>query len=221
MRTLPSLLRQLSLKKAYKSQAHCADMMGERNNLFPVFLKLEELDTLIVGGGNVGLEKLNALIRSSPAARVTVVAPAIREEIKSIAATNHHVRLIQRNFRVRDLQSKDLVLLATDDENLHERIKILAKKRRLLINVADTPALCDFYLGSVVTKGNIKIGISTNGKSPTIAKRIREYLEEALPEDTNILLQNMQNIRQRMKGDFAHKVKVLNDITSSWLKRSP
>jgi siroheme synthase (precorrin-2 oxidase/ferrochelatase) len=80
--------------------------------------------------------------------------------------------------------------------------------------------LCDFYLGSVVTKGNIKIGISTNGKSPTIAKRMREYLEEALPEDTDVLLQNMQTIRQKIKGDFADKVKILNDITSSWLKRS-
>lgn len=195
--------------------------IDERNNLFPVFLKLENLDTLIVGGGNIGLEKLHAVLKSSPAARVTIVAPSIREEIKAISLTHQHIRIIERKFRIRDLQSRDLVLLATDDRHLHERIKVLARKRRLLVNVADTPDLCDFYLGSVVTKGNIKIGISTNGKSPTIAKRLREYLEEALPEDTNVLLQNMQNIRQRMKGDFAHKVKVLNDITSSWLKRTP
>ena len=195
--------------------------MVERNNLFPVFLKLEELDTLIVGGGNVGLEKLNALLKSSPAAQVTIVAPGIKEEIKAIASGHRHIRIIERKFRVRDLQNKDLILLATDDRYLHERIKMLAKKRRLLVNVADTPDLCDFYLGSVVTKGNIKIGISTNGKSPTIAKRLREYLEEALPDDTNLLLHNMQRIRQRIKGDFEHKVKVLNDITSSWLKGTP
>lgn len=194
--------------------------MEERNNLFPVFLKLEELDTLIVGGGNVGLEKLNALLKSSPAARITIVAPNIKEEIKILAIGLKHIRLIERNFRVRDLQNKDMVVLATDDRDLHLRIRVLARKRRLLVNVADTPDLCDFYLGSVVTKGNIKIGISTNGKSPTIAKRMREYLEEALPEDTNVLLKKMQHIRERMKGDFAHKVKVLNDITSSWLKRT-
>ncbi|MEO5599491.1 MAG: bifunctional precorrin-2 dehydrogenase/sirohydrochlorin ferrochelatase [Cyclobacteriaceae bacterium] len=195
--------------------------MVERNNLFPVFLKLEELDTLIVGGGNVGLEKLNALLKSSPAAKVTIVAPGIKEEIKAIASAHRHIRIIERKFRVRDLQNKDLILLATDDRDLHERIKMLARKRRLLVNVADTPDLCDFYLGSVVTKGNIKIGISTNGKSPTIAKRLREYLEEALPDDTNLLLHNMQRIRQQIKGDFEHKVKVLNDITSSWLKGTP
>lgn len=194
--------------------------MEERNTLFPVFLKLEELDTLIVGGGNVGLEKLNALLKSSPGARVTVVAPLIREEIRQLATGSQHIRLIERKFRVRDLQSKDLVLLATDDQQLHSRIRILARKRRLLVNVADTPALCDFYLGSVVTKGNLKLGISTNGKSPTIAKRIREYLEETIPDNTDDLLKNMQAIRERMKGDFAEKVKMLNDLTSSWLKRS-
>ena len=192
--------------------------MQERNHLFPVFLKLEELDTLLIGGGNVGLEKLTALLKSSPRARVTVVATRIRDEIKSIAASNASIRLVERNFRVRDLQHKDLVLLATDDPELHQRIRMLARKRRLLVNVADTPALCDFYLGSVVTRGNLKIGISTNGKSPTIARRIREYLEDALPEDTDALLRNMHAIRERIKGDFAHKVRVLNDITSSWLK---
>lgn len=195
--------------------------MDERNNLFPVFLKLEELDTLIVGGGNVGLEKLNALLKSSPAAKVTVVAGLIKDEIRALAAGSNRIRIIERNFRVRDLQHKDLLLLATDNPQLHHRIKGLARKRRLLVNVADTPDLCDFYLGSVVTKGNLKIGISTNGKSPTIARRMREYLEEALPDDTDALLKNMQAIRERIKGDFAHKVKMLNDLTSSWLKRTP
>ena len=193
--------------------------MEERNNLFPVFLKLEELNTLLVGGGNVGLEKLNALLKSSPQARVTVVAPIIRDEIRALAASNHHIRLIERTFRVKDLQGKDLLVMATDDPQLHSRIRALARKRRLLVNVADTPGLCDFYLGSVVTKGNLKIGISTNGKSPTIAKRIREYLEEAIPDDANALLHNMQAIRERLKGDFADKVKILNDITTSWLKK--
>jgi siroheme synthase-like protein len=195
--------------------------MDDSNKLFPVFLKLEELDTLIVGGGNVGLEKLQAVLKSSPLARVTLVAATIKDDIRALATNTRTIRLVERNFRLRDLYSKDLVILATDDPQLHRRIKNLARKRRLLVNVADTPELCDFYLGSVVTKGNLKIGISTNGKSPTIARRIREYLEDALPDDTDSLLKNMQSIRQRLKGDFADKVKILNDLTSSWLKRTP
>jgi precorrin-2 dehydrogenase/sirohydrochlorin ferrochelatase len=193
--------------------------MEERNNLFPVFLKLEELETLIVGAGNVGIEKLQALLKCSPKAGVTIVAAEIRQEIKTLAAQNKKIKLIERNFRVRDLQYKDIVILATDDHQLHERIRVLARKRRILINVADTPTLCDFYLGSVVTKGNIKIGISTNGKSPTIAKRMREFFEDTLPEETEILLDNMQRIRDQIKGDFSEKVKVLNNITGSWLNK--
>lgn len=193
--------------------------MEERNNLFPVFLKLEALNTLVVGGGNVGLEKINALLKSSPRARITVVAPVIRDEIRALAADRKNIQLVERAFRVRDLQQKDILIMATDDHALHHRVRELARKKNLLVNVADTPGLCDFYLGSVVTKGSLKIGISTNGKSPTIAKRIREYFEEMLPEDTDSLLNNMQQIRDKMKGDFAEKVRLLNDITASWLKK--
>lgn len=190
----------------------------ERNNLFPVFLKLENLDTLIVGGGHVGLEKLTAVLKNSPLARVTLVARNIQEPIKELARKHTTVKLEERNFKLWDLWDKDLVILATDNRQLHETIRKFAKTRRLLINVADTPELCDFYLGSVVTKGNLKIGISTNGKSPTISKRIREYLDEALPENTNDLLDNMQRIREQIKGDFTHKVNVLNEITTTWLE---
>jgi precorrin-2 dehydrogenase / sirohydrochlorin ferrochelatase len=192
----------------------------ERNNLFPVFLKLEALQTLIVGGGHVGLEKLNAILKNSPSAKVTLIARSISSEIKELASKHTTVELIERNFRLWDVWNKDLVILATDDRKLHEGIREFTRSRNLLINVADTPDLCDFYLGSVVTKGNLKIGISTNGKSPTISKRMREYLEEALPEDTNELLDNMQKIREQIKGDFSEKVKVLNQVTSSWLKKS-
>ncbi|HEY8933754.1 MAG TPA: bifunctional precorrin-2 dehydrogenase/sirohydrochlorin ferrochelatase [Cyclobacteriaceae bacterium] len=192
--------------------------MSERNNLFPVFLKLETLETLIVGGGNVGLEKLEALLKNSPAAKITLIGREIRDEIKSLAAQYFNIKLIERNFRLWDAWDKDIIILATDDKKLHESIRAFTRPRNVLINVADTPDLCDFYLGAVVTKGNLKIGISTNGKSPTIAKRMREYFEDALPEDTNALLDNMQKIRDQIKGDFNHKIKVLNEVTSTWLK---
>ena len=190
----------------------------ERNNLFPVFLKLEALETLIVGGGHVGLEKLSAILKNSPAARVTLVARTIQDPIKELAMNKPNVKLQERNFKLWDLWDKDLVLLATDNRSLHETIRKFARTKRLLVNVADTPDLCDFYLGSVVTRGNLKIGVSTNGKSPTMSKRMREYLEEAIPEETNDLLENMHKIRDQIKGDFNHKVKVLNEITASWLE---
>lgn len=191
----------------------------ERNDLFPVFLKLEALNTLLVGGGNVGLEKLTALLKNSPSARVTVVAGVINPDVRQLAASHPTVRIVERNFRRWDLRNKDVVILATDDKALHQRIRKIARRKNMLVNVADTPELCDFYLGSVVTKGHLKIGISTNGKSPTIAKRLREYFEETIPGETSALLENMQRIRQQLKGDFAEKVKALNEITSGWLKK--
>lgn len=187
------------------------------NPLFPIFLKLESLHTLLVGGGNVGLEKLSAIVKNSPNARVTVIAPKIRNEVKALA-NGSSINFIERDFQFSDLDTADVVVLATDNPALHKTIREVTRSKRLLVNVADTPELCDFYLGAVVTKGNLKIGISTNGKSPTIAKRMREYLEEALPENIDELLTNMHSIRQRIKGGFTEKVNALNAITTEWLK---
>lgn len=190
-------------------------MIENKNKLYPVFLKLEELDVLLVGAGNVGLEKLNSLLANSPGTRITIVAPSIKEEVRKCLQFHPDCTLIPRSFEETDLDNKDLVILATDDRELHKKIKTLAKKRRILINVADTPELCDFYLGSVVQKGNLKIAISTNGKSPTIAKRIKEVLDGAIPDEIDELLNNMHSIRNKMGGEFAEKVKLLNELTKS------
>jgi len=101
------------------------------------------------------------------------------------------------------------------NQELNLEIRTLAKRRGKLVNVADTPDLCDFYLGSIVTRGDLKVAISTNGKSPTFAKRFRQVLEEVLPNDTNALLKNLKVIRDRLTGNFSQKVKELNEITAS------
>lgn len=189
------------------------------NPLFPIFLKLESLTTLIVGGGNVGLEKLASILKNSPKAKVLLVAREIHPDIKTLAEKHPTVQLEERNFKLWDLWSADIVLLATNNRNTNEQILKFAKARGLLVNVADTPELCDFYLGSVVTKGQLKVGISTNGKSPTIAKRFREFLEEAIPEDTDQLLDNMNAIREKVKGDLQDKVRALNEVTKDWLSK--
>ncbi len=189
--------------------------MESRNNLFPVFLKLRNISTLLVGGGNVGLEKLEALIKNDPEVNVTIVSKTFLPEISMLSQSHQQIDLIQRAFAVEDLEGRDLVILATDQPQLHIEITKETRKRNILTNVADTPGLCDFYLGSTVTKGNLKVGISTNGQSPTFAKRFREVLEEVLPEETNELLNNLKAIRDRLKGDFSDKVIKLNALTSS------
>jgi len=184
------------------------------NQLFPVFLRLDQLHMLVVGGGSVGYEKISAIFKNSDNAIVTLVAPEIREEIKEIAAQYPLLTLIQRDYHYNDLDGKDLVIAATNIPDLNKRVREDARRKKILINVADTPEICDFYLSSVVKKGDLKIAISTNGKSPTFAKRVREMLEEVLPDGIDTVLDNLRSIREKLKGDFEYKVKKLNEITS-------
>jgi uncharacterized protein len=186
---------------------------SDKNRLFPVFLKLEELEVLVVGAGNVGLEKLTAVLHNAPATSVTVVAADISEAVKNIAQSYPRVKLIERAFEPEDLDDKEIVIVAVNDIPASNYIRVLSKQKKLLVNVADKPELCDFYLGSIVEKGNLKIAISTNGKSPTIAKRMREQLNELIPDEIEGLIQNMHTIRQDLKGDFAEKVRQLDDLT--------
>lgn len=184
------------------------------NQLFPVFLKLEQLHVLIVGGGNIGLEKITAVLNNSPQTRITLVAKRILPEIREFKKQASQLALLERAFEVSDLENKDLVIAATGDRALSELIREESKKRKILINVADTPDLCDFYLGSIVQKGDLKIAISTNGKSPTLAKRLKEVFNEALPLDTQVSIDQLNRFRNQLKGDFADKVKQLNEVTA-------
>lgn len=188
-----------------------------QNHLFPIFIKLREVPVLLVGAGNVGLEKLEALIKNDSEAKVHIVAPEIRKEIQVLAKKHTSITLAFRAYQPSDLEDFKVAILATDQPDLHREIKEYAEIKKVLVNVADTPDLCDFYLGSTVKKGALKIGISTNGQSPTLAKRIRELLEEVLPDDTPQLLKNLKAIRDRLKGDFEYKVNKLNDITTKML----
>lgn len=184
------------------------------NNLFPVFLKLEQMNVLIIGGGAIGLEKLNAVLGNSPATCVTVVAKTILPEVHNLAAGFPYVTIHEKEYDVADLIEKDLVIAATGDRGLAKRIKEDTKRSGILANVADTPDLCDFYLGSIVQKGDLKIAISTNGKSPTLAKRLKEVFNEALPDEAQESIENLNKLRGHLKGDFANKVKQLNEVTS-------
>jgi siroheme synthase-like protein len=191
------------------------------NELFPVFLKLEHLRVLIVGGGKIGLEKVNAVLGNSPRTAVLLVAPSILPGIEALQKNYPNLSLQKRAFELSDLEKVDLVITATGDRALGEFIQRESRKRRLLVNVADTPDLCDFYLGSIVQKGNLKIAISTNGKSPTMAKRLKEVLNDVFPDDTQEVLDNLSDIRARLKGDLDEKIKKLNEITSVMVAARP
>lgn len=189
------------------------------NNLFPVFLHLEKLKGLIVGGGKVACEKLYFMLKNSPRVNIVLVGKEITQEVKElISIYKANVELIEREYQKEDLQGINYILAATNDYEINKSIIRDARKKGILVNTADTPELCDFYLGSVVTRGDLKVAISTNGKSPTFAKRVREFLEEILPDDTDELINNLKEIRDSIKGSFTEKVKKLNELTSELLR---
>jgi siroheme synthase-like protein len=191
----------------------------ETNNLFPIFLKLDSISILVVGGGNVALEKMTGIWRANPLAKVQIVSIELNEQLHDLIQKMPNVIFKKKEFEVLDLNFINLVIAATDNRELQITIKESCQKKGILCNIADTPDLCDFYLSSVVQKGNLKIAISTNGKSPTIAKRIKEVLDDAIPDEIDEVLQNINVVRKKIAGDFAEKVKKLNEITKILIEK--
>lgn len=189
--------------------------MKESNHLFPIFLKLENLRLVMVGGGLIGLEKLEAVLANAPSTNIKLVATTISDDIKQIAYHYPNILLEEKAYHSNDLNNADMVIAAVNDKDLVTIIAADAKQKGILINAADKPELCDFYLGSIVKKGNLKIAISTNGKSPTVAKRLKEVFNEIIPDEMDELLNNMAVIRNKLKGDFANKVTQLNEVTKT------
>jgi precorrin-2 dehydrogenase/sirohydrochlorin ferrochelatase len=108
-----------------------------------------------------------------------------------------------------------LVIATTDSDGVNKSVYNDCKERNILVNLADNPPYCDFYMGGIVTKGNVKIAISTNGKSPTMAKRLRQFFEDVIPADINELAENLNEYRKTIKGDFEQKVEAMNEFTKS------
>lgn len=188
----------------------------EKNELYPIFLKVNQLNVLIVGGGNVALEKLTFLLKSSPNANVHLVAKEFNLDVLKLAQ-KVGASLVKAPYSETALKNKQVVIAATNSMVVNRQIHLDAKSKNILVNVADTPELCDFYMGGIVTKGHVKIAISTNGKSPTLAKRLRQFFEEIIPDNINELAENLNKFRHTIKGDFSTKVSEMNKITKKLL----
>jgi len=190
----------------------------EHNKLYPVFLKVSQLHILIVGGGNVAEEKLTFLLKSSPNAQVEMVSPMYREATISLA-NKFNIKMHHGVYSPTYLAGKHIVVATTDKESVNEQVYHDCRARQILVNVADNPPFCDFYMGGIVTKGNVKVAISTNGKSPTTAKRLRQFFEDVIPENIDDLVKNLNAFRKTIKGDFEEKVETLNEFTKGLVEK--
>lgn len=144
-------------------------------SLFPMFLKLQGRQCLVVGAGAIGEGKTQSLIEAG--AFVSVVAPRATQRLQELAATRA-ITWRKRKFKPSDLEGKSLVIAATSSPLVNELVFRESRLRHVLCNAVDDPPHCDFFYGAVVRRGDLQIAISTNGKSPAFAQRLRELLEQ-------------------------------------------
>jgi precorrin-2 dehydrogenase/sirohydrochlorin ferrochelatase len=159
---------------------------------YPVYLDMHGRNALVIGGGAVGSRKAKTLLRAG--ARVTVVSPQATETIRTLAAEGR-LTWHQRSYRSSDLEAMFLVFGATNDPDLNRRIQADAQQGHVLCNFADQPDRGHFILPSIVERGDLLVSISTCGKSPAVARRLRENLEAYFGEEYAPFLQLMGAIR--------------------------
>lgn len=162
---------------------------------YPLFLNIKDRGVLLVGAGEIGLQKLPSLLECQ--ARVHVVAPDALPEIQTMAREGR-IRWSARGYETADLDGVAVTIAATDDRALQERIATECRARRILVNIVDVPPLCDFYAGSVVSRGDVQIAISTGGAAPALAKFLRRKIEPLLGPEYADFVRMVQGLRPVM-----------------------
>ena len=162
---------------------------------YPVHLDINNRNCLVVGGGGVGTRKVKTLLDCG--ARVTLVSPKVSPQLRDLAASGDII-LKERSYQSDDLSNMFLVIGATDDEKLNKQISSDADRLNTLCNIADRPEVCNFILPSIVHRDDLVITISTSGKSPALAKKLRKALENQFGEEYGQLLRLMGAIRKKL-----------------------
>jgi uroporphyrin-III C-methyltransferase / precorrin-2 dehydrogenase / sirohydrochlorin ferrochelatase len=170
-------------------------MRDESTSMLPIFLKLEGRRCLLVGAGNVALEKVGSLLKTG--LQVRVVAPDARPEIVEFAKEGK-LEWIPRAFEPSDIGGNTLVIAATDMPEVNAAVYRESVKRGILANSVDDIPNCDFFFGSVVNRGDLQIAISTGGESPAVAQRLRREIDEQLPADLGPWLENLGQLRREV-----------------------
>jgi uroporphyrin-III C-methyltransferase/precorrin-2 dehydrogenase/sirohydrochlorin ferrochelatase len=162
-------------------------------SLLPIFLKLDGRPGLLVGAGTVALDKIGSLLKTG--IRLRVVAPRAHEEIRQLAAEGK-LEWIERSFYSSDLDGNFVVIAATDSPEVNAAVYQGALERGILCNSVDDIPNCDFFFGSIVSRGDLQIAISTAGESPAFAQRLRREIDEQLPSDLGPWLANVGQLRR-------------------------
>lgn len=197
------------------------------NKLYPIFLKLEKKRVLVIGGGIVALQKVQTLLNTE--AEIIVVAPTIVDELKACRGEFpdiRHIKFVEREYEFGDEEEMHMVIAATDIPELNQQIANRCRDQMILVNSVDDPENCDFYVPSVIEADDIKVAISTNGKAPAIAQRIRLDLQQTIESKYQACVDLVVKFRSAVKdkwpaqNEFGRRSKLVRWYTDRILKRS-
>jgi siroheme synthase-like protein len=163
---------------------------------YPIFVDLRDRPVLVVGGGEIAERKVDGLLRAD--ARVTVVSPTLTARLASWASAGG-VRHLARAYRSGDLRGYQLAFVATDDGAVNAAVALEGRRRGVWVNAADDPAHCDFILPAVIRRGDLTVAVSTGGRSPALARAVREELEAYLTDDYVALAEIVGDVRRQLR----------------------
>jgi siroheme synthase-like protein len=166
------------------------------NPYYPLFLNVKAMKCIVIGGGLIALRKVKDLLEHY--ADITVVSPYICKGIDELSAQGK-IRVLKRKYQMGDLEGSYLAVVAAGDRSLNKKIVNEAKEKKVLLNIVDDPELSDFIVPSVVHRGDISIAVSTGGKSPALARKIRAGLETYFAEEYSALALLVNEVRIEMK----------------------
>jgi len=168
---------------------------------FPLFVNLDKLPVLVVGGGDIAERKINLIIKAN--ANVEVLARKFTPNVEQIISKKK-LKKIKKSLDISTLSSNySLIIAATDNKQVNKKLFNFAKKNNILINVVDQPELCTCTFGSIVERGDLVVAISTGGSAPVFARNLREKLETLLPQSTKQLIDFSSTIREKVIRSFS------------------
>jgi len=168
---------------------------------FPLFVNLDKLPVLVVGGGEIAERKINLIIKAN--AKVEVLARKFSPNVENLINKNK-LKKIKSNLDISTLDSNySLIIAATDNKQINKKLFNFANKNNILINVVDQPDLCTCTFGSIVERGDLVVAISTGGNAPVFARNLREKFETLLPQSTKQLIDFSASIREKVMNSFS------------------
>ena len=160
---------------------------------YPAFIDIENKKVLVAGGGQVAKRKIEAFIEFG--AKVNVLSISLCPDLERLSK-NGQINFLGSEFHESHLDGMLIVVAATNNKEFNKKLSISAKKRGILVNAVDQPEDCNFIVPSIVRRGNLLIAVSTCGKSPALAKKIRSDLESAFDDSYSIYLELLGNLRK-------------------------